>query len=196
MQKKIHKKKGVKFLLIAIPVTLFTAVVVSFIGSKTTLDQNVIIKAIPLNKEATLSIGKVHQVSTKNGVKEWELVADSSQYYVKKQKVLFTNLKITFFTKNKKEYYLRADHGTFDTNNNNMTVSGNVIVTDEKKRKIKAKTLLYDKKRHILFSNTEVSLQDNLTMLNANSMEIKLNQDEILFIGNVRGKFSAKIKLN
>jgi len=195
MLKKVQKAYSFKVLLLTIPSVMIIAVIISFINSRTSVN-NIIPETIPVNKEATLSIGKVHQVSTKNGVKEWALEANSSQYYMKKNIVEFTKLKITFFTKDTQKYYLTANHGTLNTKNKNMTVSGDVIVTDKKNRRINAKKLHYDKKRHILYSNKRIELHDKFSTISADSIEIKLNQGEILFIGDVKGSFSETIKFN
>lgn len=194
MLHKFFTKKKFGFLILLIPLVAITAVIISFVGSRV-ITNKIDDEVASINTEATLSIGKIKQVSTKDGVKQWSLEADSSQYYQEKSEMVFNMLNVTFFTEDGKEFYLSANHGTLNTDNNNMTVSENVVILDQENRRINADKLHYDKNKHILFSKDPVQLYDRSSVIKADSMEIELNDNKVLFNGNVEGIFSEKNKI-
>jgi LPS export ABC transporter protein LptC len=73
-------------------------------------------KNIPLPpSSADLKLDRVHYTETHEGVKEWELEANSAQYFKEESTILFDKVKATFFGKEGQAYILVGKKGTFNT---------------------------------------------------------------------------------
>ncbi|MEA3437519.1 MAG: LPS export ABC transporter periplasmic protein LptC, partial [Thermodesulfobacteriota bacterium] len=129
-----HKNpKRLKLFLLAFIVIALSAVIAVFINYRRILENpEKLISSLPV--DANLSIGKIHQTSTKNGVKEFTLDAASAYYTASKKEVILNDLSVTFFLKNKQEVYLTANKGILETESKNIEVTGNVILKNESSR--------------------------------------------------------------
>ena len=129
--KKNKRKQFVPFSLAA-ALTILLITLTGILGYRHFSDQNKE-KDIVSNVEnnANISIGKVHQTSTRNGIVEWRLDASSMNYFAEKSQSLFQDLAVTFYLKDRTEIYLTADKGILKTVSKNMIVSGHVVVKNE-----------------------------------------------------------------
>jgi lipopolysaccharide export system protein LptC len=166
-----------------------------------------VIENISIDSEASLSLNKIHQTSTRNSVKEWTLDATSARLLKDENKALMKDVKVVFFTDRKKkkemqekqeeheeqeeqeEILLESARGTLNTETHDMTFTDNVVVTFNNYT-LETGELHYDKKRHIVYSTVHVTLMDNNSILEADSMETDLNNSTIRLRGNVKGRFS------
>ncbi|MGD9236198.1 MAG: LPS export ABC transporter periplasmic protein LptC, partial [Desulfobacterales bacterium] len=58
--------------------------------------------------DATLSVNKIQQTATRDGIKEWSLEAGSGHYLDKTRQLLLKDVKVTFFLKDRSEIILIA----------------------------------------------------------------------------------------
>ena len=68
-----------------------------------------------------MRLGKVHQTATRDGVKEWDLVAGSAEYNDAENQVEFKDVAATFFLKDNQEVSLNADRGVLQTDSRDMS---------------------------------------------------------------------------
>lgn len=144
--------------------------------------------------KANISIGKVHQTATRNGITEWSLDAASMNYFAEKRQSLFQDLSVTFYLKDRTEIYLTANKGVLKTGSKNMRVSGNVVV-ENGNYQLKTEKLYYDHKQRIITAQVPVKITGNSIDLAADSMSLDLNTTLTVFQGNVKGTLSEKIEL-
>jgi len=145
-------------------------------------------------KEANLSIDRVHQTATKNGAEEWRLDAESAQYIDSKKQAIFQDLSVTFFLKDQRPVYLTANQGILKTDSNDIEITGNVIMKNENFR-LNTENLYYDHHRRIIFTKVPVKIFGNAFDIVANAMSLDLNTKIAFLEGNVKGTFSENIKL-
>lgn len=149
---------------------------------------------LPNQDAATVSINKVRQTATKDGLKEWSLNAESVQYMDSKKKAVFNKLLVTFFLKEKKKVYLSADQGILKTDSTDIEVTGNVILQNENCR-LESEKLNYNHKKRIIFSKVPVKIISDAFDFVADSMSFDLNTNRTLLEGSVEGTFSENIDL-
>lgn len=148
-----------------------------------------VIENIAIDSGTSLSLNKMHQTSTRNNVKEWTLDASSARLLKDQNKALMNDVKVVFFTGKAEEVLLESARGTLDTETHDMTFTDSVVVTFNNYT-LKTGELHYDKKRHIVYSAVHVTLMDSKSTLEADTMEIDLNNTTIRLGGNVKGRFS------
>ncbi len=145
-----------------------------------------------LPEGATISLGKIHQVSTKNGEKEWILDADSANYINNKKQAVLVCLKVVFFIKDNKKIFLKADEGVLHTESKDIEVKGNVIVQNQDYR-IDTKRLKYINSKQTITSKVPVKISGDSLFFAADSMLIDLNSNKAYLEGNVKGSFGGFI---
>ena len=89
--KKIRNIKHLKFLLFAIGVIGFGVILLVFINRNSISEKRE--QIISQNHdEASISIDQVHQTAIRDGIKEWDLDADSAYYIESKKMAIFKKL--------------------------------------------------------------------------------------------------------
>lgn len=143
---------------------------------------------------ASISIGKVHHTATKNGKREWSLVADSAHYIEKENRAIFENLEVVFYMEDGGEVNLTADRGYLQTDSNDIKVEGNVRASNGAYW-IETKTLNYNHELRRLHTNDRVKVTSERFSLSADGVEVDLNTQKSEFNGNVKGILSEGMLL-
>ncbi|CCK80359.1 LPS export ABC transporter periplasmic protein LptC [Desulfobacula toluolica] len=149
------------------------------------------INDIKIDSKAALKLNFLKQISKKNGIKEWELKAGSATLLKNENKAVLTDVSVFFFTKDNKKVHLTSQEGILQTKTHDMTFSDNAVVTYETSV-LRTDKLHYNKKEHIIYSNTHVRLEKENSFIEADSMKTELNNNMIILNGHVKGNFSEK----
>jgi LPS export ABC transporter protein LptC len=145
-------------------------------------------------EEASLSMKGVQVASTRDGMKAWNLTAESGNYFDNRQQAIFNNISVIFYQKQGGEVTLTADKGIYQSVSNDLELSGHVVVKNDQYR-MESSQVQYDHKRGMLISNRSVSVTGQTIDLVAESMAYYLKTSEIKFGGNISGIISDNIKL-
>ncbi len=183
--------RNIKIVLISVIVVTIALTVAVFIGyryiSKNTK------KVIPIVAEgSSITIEKIHQTSTKNGVVEWNLDASYATYSADNKEAFFKDLSITFFTKDNQKILLTADNGILKTELNNIEISGSIKIKNDEYL-LKTEKINYEHDKRIIFSRVPVEISGDSLNLVAGSMTIDLNTNKAELIGKVEGIIGDKI---
>jgi LPS export ABC transporter protein LptC len=173
---------------------VFGVVLTLFIGYRTDSNPRQLIGSSLVQDDATIAVDRVHQTSTKNGVKEWSLDAASAQFIEKDRQAVFDELSMTFFMKNGTLVKLSADKGYLDTDTRDMRVDGDVVA-DDGELKILTETLDYESGRRVLVANKPVRIFGRAFHVNADSAWYDLSSRKTTFEGNVKGTIFDKLDL-
>lgn len=152
------------------------------------------IEDIEVDTQAALKLNILEQVSKKNGVTEWKLKAASATLFKDENKAILEDVDVLFFTKDKTTVHLTADRGKLNTKSHDLSFYDNVVVRYQSYT-LTSETLHYDKKPHIIRSDSRVLLSDGESTLEADNMETRLNQNQVILKGKVKGQFSENIDL-
>jgi len=182
-----------KIILISVILIIVGILVFAYIGYRQiSTAPELIISSI--QDGADMSIGKIHQISTRDGKKEWSLEANSAQYSQTKKQVILEDLAVTFFLEDNSEVYLTAEHGILNTASNDIEVSGNVLIKKDQYTLI-TENLNYAHDRRIVVADTPVTITGNSAEISANKAFFNLNTKIIELEGDVEGIIAEDIQL-
>ena len=173
---------------------VFGLVLTIFIGYRTDSNPQELFVSSMVQDEATIAIDRVHQTSTKNGIKEWSLDARSAQFIEKDRQAVFDELSMKIYMENDKLVKLSAHKGYLNTDTRDMRVDGNVIA-DDGELKLLTETLNYEHARRVLVTTKPVQVLGSKFRLNADSASYDLTSQRTTFDGNVEGTIFEKIDL-
>jgi len=137
-----------------------------------------------IQHKASLSIGKVHQVSTRDGIKEWSLDATSAHVVDETRKLMLEDITVVYFLKDGQEVQLKAEKGYLKTDSSDIEVERNVVVTFQDYR-LESDILQYNHGRRLLASKKPVKLFGTSSTLTADAMFFDLDRNTITFQGNI-----------
>ena len=189
-----HKHpKRVKIFLIAVVLITISLVVAVYIGFRQITDTPEMILST-IKEGADMSIGKIHQTSTRDGKKEWSLEASSAHYTDAKHQVVLKDLSVTFFLEDNSEVYLTADNGKLNTKSNNIDVSGNVVITRDK-YVLTTNKMKYKHKQRLILSRDPVVITGEAGKISADTALFDLDTNKITLEGKVEGTFKQNSAL-
>jgi LPS export ABC transporter protein LptC len=152
-------------------------------------------KIIPVVAEGSnITIEKIHQTSSKNGLVEWNLDASSATYSAGNKEAFLKDLSVTFFTKENQKILLTADSGILKTESNNIEITGSVIIKNDEYL-LKTEKINYEHDKRVIFSKGPVEIKGNSMNLVADSMTIYLDTNKAELTGKVEGAFGDNISL-
>ncbi len=185
--------KYYKIFLFSVVVIILCIVSVVFVGYRRILNKHEGITS-SIQSKANISIGRIHQTATRNGITEWSLDAGSAHYIDAKKQAVLQDISVTFFLKDGKKIYLTANKGNLKTDSNDIEVTDNVVVKNVS-YKLKTEKLYYKHDKHIIFSKVPVEITGDSFNIVADSMSFDLNTSKTLLEGKVEGTFSGNITL-
>jgi len=190
---KNNNHKKIKLFLLSVILITLGVILSIFVGHRRAYDKkNYLVSDV--QSKANISIGKVHQTATRNGIKEWNLDAASVDYIDKSNQAIFQDLSVTFYLKDKTKVYLTANQGILKTDSNDIEVLGNVVVKNEY-YSLKTEKLHYKHNSRIIFSKVPVKISGNSFDFIADSMSLNLITNKTLLEGRVKGTLNEKITL-
>ncbi len=150
------------------------------------------LKNIEIDSAADLKLKQIEQISTRNGIKEWSLKAASAKFFKEKNQARLKDLSVVFYTQNGEKVHLKANTGVLHTKTENLTLSDHVVVTYQD-YVLTTDKLHYEKKRHIIYTNTAVEINRGESVIFSDTMVTDLNTYTTRLEGNIRGRFSEDL---
>ncbi len=147
-----------------------------------------VIQNIDIDSKTLVSLGVMHQTSTRNGIKEWSLEAASARILKQEHLAVLTDVSVHFFLTGGDEIHLTSRAGTLDTEKHDMTFSDTVVVRHQD-QVLKTDRLQYEKKRHIIYSLNPVVLTSPRAEMTANELTLDLNTHVVRLTGDFKGFF-------
>ncbi|RLB99006.1 MAG: LPS export ABC transporter periplasmic protein LptC [Deltaproteobacteria bacterium] len=179
--------------LVGLLILMIIGIIIFFYFDKY-LSRPVQITNIKIDTKAALKLNALKQISKKNGIKEWELKAASATLLKDKNQAVLIDVSVIFFTKDNKKVHLTSQKGNLNTKTHDMTFSDKVVVTYETST-LRTDKLHYNKKKHIITSDTHVRLEKKNSVIEADSMTTRLNESTTILKGHVKGKFSENFNI-
>lgn len=144
--------------------------------------------------EALMTMDTVHQIATKGGRVQWELDADSAQLESGGQQMVLTAPRVVFYMEDGGIVHLTAQKGVLNTKNNNMDVSGNVRVANDRYI-LETEALSYHHGKRVLSTAVPVKITSDTFDLRANKMIYSIDEDLAQFDGQVEGNLNDDLAL-
>lgn len=141
-----------------------------------------------LPKGKDVSLNRIHQVATRDGVKEWILDAESAQYDKAENKTILTDVSATFFLKDGRNVQLTSRYGVLLTDTKDMEVSKDVVVRSGP-YELKTERLCYDHKNRSISTDMPIVVRGNGMRVTGKSMVFSLNTERTVLKGAVEAVF-------
>ncbi len=184
MVTKYNKPKKLKIFLLATIFVTFGGVIGIYIGFKQQ-DPKIPESVVqPVEPDATLSIGKIHQTATRKGNKEWSLEANSAHLIEKSNQMILKDLKVVFFLEDNSEINLSADQGILKIDSNDIEVSGHVVLKNQEYNLVTEK-LTYAHDRRVLHSSVPATIFSASMQMTADTMALDLKSKKLTMEGSV-----------
>jgi len=187
------QNRKTKIVLIALILIVAGVVVSVFVDYRKVLD-NVDTSFLPENTAVTLSMKRLRQTATRDGIKEWILDAGSAQFVNNKKQAILKDLSVTFYPKDGEPVFVTADEGILKIDSNDIEASGNVVVKREGYR-LDTDSIQYEHSRRMIHARRPVKITAEAFDLAADAMSFELDTKKTQFKGNVRGTIRDNISL-
>ena len=188
-----NRQRNLKIVLVLVIAVTIGIVLVTFLRYRNNADNSAPLLSDDQN-QASISIGKVHHTATKDGKKEWSLVADSARYMEEEKRALFENIEVVYYMDDGSEVSLTADRGYLQTDSNDIQVEGNVLVNNGTYQ-IETRALNYNHASRRLHTDNRVKVSGDWFNLSADAVAVDLNTRQAEFQGNVKGVLSEDTDL-
>jgi len=180
---RLKKTKKLSIFLLIIILSAVGMIVSVFIGYRQISTAPELLLT-SIKEGANLSLGKIRQTATRDGIKEWSLEADSANYMEAENKVDLKKLAVIYFLEDNREVYLEADQGILQTDTNDIEFSGNVVIRNDEYQ-MKTEHLNYDHGQRIIICDQSIRIWGQDGEIKAESAKYDLNADKIVLKGNV-----------
>jgi len=132
------------------------------------------------------SIKGVYLVDSQKNDTNWELWAESGLSSSASSSWRFNNVKVNFYTKDKKVYKVISEIGLIDLKEKKMVFEGEILIESPNGYYMKAKTLGYNFKEELIYTDDPVEIDTNKKKVrepltfSAKSMKVDLKDSKIL----------------
>ncbi len=128
----------------------------------------------------------VEVISTDNGRKMWVMKAE--KVVERGDTLVGFGVSITFFSGDKPSSHLKADSGTYDQISGNVSAYGRVYVVSSDGTELWTRSLHWDKKRRIIWTEDSVEIRQKDRILYGRGLETNEEISYIKFKSPVRGE--------
>jgi LPS export ABC transporter protein LptC len=181
--RKISSRRKVTIILVAFSL-ITTGIIAGIFIKNRYLNQDPVKLITSIQQNASLAIGNVHQVSTRDGIKEWILDARSAHVVDESKQLMLEDITVVYFVNNGKEVQLRASRGILKTETKDIEVTGQVVLTYSNYT-LETEQMNYDHGHRMLFSSAPVKITGDVINLTADSMKYDLTANQTWFQRNV-----------
>jgi LPS export ABC transporter protein LptC len=179
-----NRKRQIKIVLTGAVVAGLAVLAVVFLQLRS--DQEAALPVPMPAVDALMTLAKVHQTATKGGKVQWELDAESAQLEAKGGRMILKAPVVEFHMEDGTKVHLTAEKGILHTSSNDMEVTGNVHLHNDRYTLL-ADVLVYQHKQRMLRSDAPVHIKSAAMTLRADKMTYNLDKNLAKFIGRVEG---------
>jgi LPS export ABC transporter protein LptC len=178
--------KRVKFILIAIASLTFILIMVALVRNSLIPTNSMRLKNLP-PRGVDMQLGSVHYEQTnEDAFKEWELNAQSAQYFKNENKIVLHRIALTFYSDDGKSYNLTAEQGELYTESMDIKVSGNVVVDTDEGYQVRTDSFKYNAQERKIVTDDKVTLISKEMVMTGKGMIVDLEEERLHILKDVR----------
>lgn len=178
--------KRVKFILIAIASLTFILIMVALVRNSLIPTNSMRLENLP-PRGVDMQLGSVHYEQTnEDAFKEWELNAQSAQYFKNENKIVLHRIALTFYSDDGKSYNLTAEQGELYTESNDIKVSGNVVVDTDEGYQVRTDSFKYNAQERKIVTDDKVTLISKEMVMTGKGMIVDLEEERLHILKDVR----------
>lgn len=174
-----------KFILIMfMAVSIFAIGAFLYLNSFTNkgLDNKAIRSSTP-----DIKIEKARYVETKDGRKEWELEADSTEYFKNDNLTVFYNVKVFFYPKEGTTYYtIEGNEGRLKNDIKDMDITGDIVITSSNGYQVKTDSLKYTQSLKQINTKDRIFLTGPKIKIEGTGLLVDIAEERVFVLADVR----------
>ncbi len=140
-----------------------------------------------LPENTDISLNQIHQISTRDGIKEWSLDADTVRFQKKENRSVLSNVSVTFFLKDGGTVHVTGTEGVFLTDTKDIEIWGDVVVRYGQYT-LRTEKLTYGHKTRSVHTETPILLEGEGVFLSGNNMTFSFADEQVIVGGGVETK--------
>ncbi|MBI5587288.1 MAG: LPS export ABC transporter periplasmic protein LptC [Deltaproteobacteria bacterium] len=142
------------------------------------------------DKKFGVRIDRVHYSGTKDGRLEWVLDADSAKRSRDEDLLVLDAVKLTFYSRDGKEYLLTAREGNYRESTGEVAVNGNVVVDSASNGyRLTAETLNYSLKTKMVTSDVRVRITSKDMAVDGVGLSGEIDKEKFRLLKDVHAVF-------
>ena len=134
---------------------------------------------------ADLKLDRVRYTETRQGVKEWELEADSAFYFKDQSTVNLEKVRATFYGKDEEIYVLVGEKGKFNTQTKEIEVYSGVQIDSNKGYRMRTESLKYQPDKRELSTPERVEMHGPQFQLSGVGLIVDLDKERVKVLDQV-----------
>jgi LPS export ABC transporter protein LptC len=178
--------KKIRYILLAAASLTFILVMVALVRNFLIPRDSKPLENLP-PQGVSMQIGSIHYEQTnQDGFREWELDAQSAQYFRDKNKIVLQSIEVTFFSNKGKVYKLTAERGELYTDSKDIKVFGDIVAITDEGYRIQTNSFHYNAEERKIFTDDEVTLSSEEMVMNGKGMVVDLDEERLYILKEVR----------
>jgi LPS export ABC transporter protein LptC len=134
---------------------------------------------------ADLKLDRVHYTETHDGVKEYEIEADSALYYKEGDTVILQKVKAKFFGKNQETYLLIGEKGKLDTKGKIIEVFDGVELDSSDGYHLRTRKLTYQSDKREIRTEEPVLMYGSQVRIEGVGLLVELDRQRMTVMRQV-----------
>jgi len=178
--------KKIQYILLAVASLAFILVVGALVRNSLISGDTKPLEKV-LQRGVNMHIDTIHYEQTnQNAFKEWELDAQSAQYFKDENKIALQSIVVTFFSNEGKVYTLTAEYGELYTDSKDFEVSGGVVAIADEGYRIHTDSFRYNAEERKIFTDGDVTLSSEKLVMTGKGMVVDLDKERMYILKEVR----------
>jgi LPS export ABC transporter protein LptC len=132
-----------------------------------------------------LKLDRVHYTETHDGVKEYEIEADSALYYKEGDTVILQKVKAKFFGKNQETYLLSGEKGKLDTKGKIIEVFDGVELDSSDGYHLRTRKLTYQSDKREIRTEEPVVMYGSQVRIEGVGLVVELDRQRMTVMRQV-----------
>ncbi|MEA2109979.1 MAG: LPS export ABC transporter periplasmic protein LptC [Pseudomonadota bacterium] len=141
-------------------------------------------------RQLEFELNDAHYTHSKSGRKRWELTAAKAQRNKGSDNIILTDIHVTLFATDDSQTLITADQGSYNTNNNNVYLTGHIRISNASDIITTEELTYLDQKEEIII-NKPVTIKRTGFSIKAKRASMEVPENRFHFSGGVK----AHIKL-
>ncbi len=189
MKHKLTLRNILGFAILSMALLLALTVLRNFRGGT----PEEILEALPENVD--LALKKIDYTETREGVRRWNLIADSADYNVKKGTSAIQNVLMTFYNEKGDEAgTLTAQRGETESDSKMVSVYGDVVVTGVQGYTFYADQLDYSDASRVISTESPVRIVTERMELTGKGLHLNVDTQAYRLSSDVKGRLHGNDK--
>lgn len=138
---------------------------------------------------ADTRLEKIHLVEDKQGQKTWELEATSAQQYQDQNMLVLKDVKVTFFSKEGRVFFLSGKEGKVYQDSKNMEIFGDVVLTSDDGYSLKTQSISYNHKENKARTSDPVEIEGEQLRLEGRGMLVDMEAKTFKVLSQVKTRW-------